>query len=119
MFMLVFPHLFCYFYKEKNSHVKGYANTKSLNTVKLLWERLCQVQLLPAVCSTKHHTSVQSNSDEEMSSHLYIHLNLFYYYQVWMNFSPMCMLVICISIALFVHHLFMSIFSQKDFIIHL
>ena len=36
MFMLVFPHLFCYFYKEKNSHVKGYANAKALNTVELL-----------------------------------------------------------------------------------
>lgn len=34
--MLEFPHLFCYFYKEKNFHVKGYANAKALNTVKLL-----------------------------------------------------------------------------------
>ena len=79
MFMLEFPHLFCYFYKEKNFHVKGYANAKALNTVKLLWERLCQVQLLPAVCSTKHHTSVQWNSDKEVSYHLYINFYLFCY----------------------------------------
>lgn len=78
--MLVFPHLFCYFYREKNFHVKGYANALREAVPDFYFSH----QLIDEYQSAKltylsKLLAFPNVTDKKMSSHLHFNLHLFYH----------------------------------------